>query len=79
MKRSITLLLLCLGVMGLLAGCGDNEEETTADAPASVTEETSAAPETTASDEEETSAGGTLVAVFSRVSNADIPDDVDVT
>lgn len=78
MKKTITLLLLCLGLTGLLAGCGENAEETAVSAPASAAEETSAAPETAAeADTEET--GGTLVAVFSRVSNADIPEDVDMT
>lgn len=79
MKKTITLLLLCLGLTGLLAGCGDNAEETAVSAPASAAEETSAAPETAAAPDTGETGGGTLVAVFSRVSNADIPEDVDMT
>lgn len=73
MKKRMIVLLLALGLVGLMAGCGQDEEAPQETAP-SAAAETSAAPEKDAPAQE---TKGTLVAVFSWANNADLPEKVD--
>lgn len=74
MKKKVVLSMLALGLVMLLAACGQDEQ--TESAPASSVSETSSAP---AEDADAGATGGTLVAVFSWASNTTLPENVDMT
>lgn len=71
MKKKMVLIVLALGLLGVLAACGQDEQPQSA--PASSSVESSVSEESV-----EKSSGGTLVAVFSWADNANLPADVDV-
>lgn len=73
MKKKIVLIVLALGLLGLLAACGQDEQPQSA--AASSTSEAGSAP---AEDADAGATSGTLVAVFSWASNTTLPEDVDI-
>lgn len=82
MKKRVLCVLLALGLVGLVVGCGNDGEEQRGAAVSAVVE-ASAARETSATDEAKAEdaakvEGETLVAVFSWANNADVSEDVDV-
>lgn len=74
MKKKVMLIMLALGLVMLLAACGQDEQ--TESASASSASETSSAP---AEDADAGDTSGTLVAMFSWASNTTLPEDVDMT